>query len=79
MKKGRTDTKLFAALNVLDDQVIGQCQPRHTHVERLKFLKQIERETPKDKTLCGEQAALIADNYATHKHPAVQDCLINHL
>lgn len=60
-------TTLFAALNVLDGQVIGQCQQRHTHAEWLKFLKKIDRETPKDKTL-----HLIADNYATHKHPAVQ-------
>ena len=60
-------TTLFAALNVLDGQVIGQCQQRHTHAEWLKFLRKIDRETPKDKTL-----HLIADNYATHKHPAVQ-------
>ena len=44
MKKGRAapmthgnkrngTTTLFAALNVLDGQVIGQCQQRHTHVE----------------------------------------------
>ena len=77
MKKGRAatmthdykrngTTPLFAELNVLDSQVIGQCQQRHTHVERLKFLRQIDRETPKGKTL-----HLIADNYATHKHPAV--------
>jgi transposase len=66
-------TTLFAALNVLDGQVIGQCQQRHTHVEWLKFLKKIDRETPKDKTL-----HLIADNYATHKHPVVQDWLAKH-
>jgi hypothetical protein len=66
-------TTLFAALNVLDGQVIGQCQQRHTHVEWLKFLRQIDRETPKDKTL-----HLIADNYATHKHPAVQQWLLKH-
>lgn len=66
-------TTLFAALNVLDGQVIGQCQQRHTHAEWLKFLKKIDRETPKDKTL-----HLIADNYATHKHPAVQDWLAKH-
>jgi hypothetical protein len=54
------------ALNVLDGQDIGQCQQRHTHVEWLKFLRQIDRQTPQDKTL-----HLIADNYATHKHPAV--------
>jgi len=66
-------TTLFAALNVLDGQVIGQCQQHHTHVEWLKFLRQIDRQTPKDKTL-----HLIADNYATHKHPAVQAWLVKH-
>jgi len=66
-------TTLFAALNVLDGQVIAQCQQRHRHVEWLKFLRKIDRETPKDKTL-----HLIADNYATHKHPAVQEWLAKH-
>ena len=66
-------TTLFAALNVLDGQVIGQCQQRHTHAEWLKFLKKIDRETPKDKML-----HLIADNYATHKHPTVQEWLAKH-
>jgi transposase len=66
-------TTLFAALNVLDGQVIGQCQQRHTHTEWLKFLRQIDRQTPKGKTL-----HLIADNYATHKHPAVQQWLARH-
>ena len=66
-------TTLFAALNVLDGQVIAQCQQRHRHGEWLKFLKKIERETPKDKTL-----HLIVDNYATHKHPVVQAWLDRH-
>jgi transposase len=84
LKKGRAQTMthdykrhgtttLFAALNVLDGQVIGQCQQRHTHAEWLKFLRKIDRETPKGKTL-----HLIADNYATHKHPAVQAWLAKH-
>ena len=84
LKKGRAQTMthdykrhgtttLFAALNVLDGQVTGQCQQRHTHAEWLKFLRKIDRETPKDKTL-----HLIADNYATHKHPAVQEWLTKH-
>jgi transposase len=63
-------TTLFAALNILDGQVIGRCQQRHTHAEWLKFLKTIDRETPKNKSL-----HLVADNYATHKHPAVQKWL----
>jgi len=66
-------TTLFAALNVLDGKVISQCQQRHRHVEWLKFLKKIDRETPKDKTL-----HLIADNYATHKHPTVQNWVAKH-
>jgi len=84
LKKGRAETMthdykrngtttLFAALNVLDGQVIGQCQQHHTHAEWLKFLKKIDRETPKGKTL-----HLIADNYATHKHPVVQEWLAKH-
>src|ERR1017187_4516414 len=66
-------TTLYAALNVLDGTVIAQCQQRHRHDEWLKFLKKIDRETPKDKTL-----HLIADNYATHKHPNVQEWLEKH-
>ncbi len=66
-------TTLFAALNVLDGRLIAQCQQRHHHTEWLKFLRQIERETPKDKTL-----HLIADNYATHKHPVVRKWLDKH-
>ncbi len=66
-------TTLFAALNVLDGSVISQCQSRHRHTEWLKFLKQIDRETPKDKDL-----HLICDNYATHKHPAVLKWMARH-
>ena len=84
MKKGRAQTMthdykrhgtttLFAAMNVLDGTVIGKCQQRHTHAEWLKFLRKIDRETPKDKTL-----HLIADNYATQKHPVVQEWLAKH-
>ena len=58
---------------MLDGQVIAQCQPRHRHSEWMKFLRQIDRATPKDKTL-----HLIADNYATHKHPTVQTWLAKH-
>ena len=84
LKKGRASTMthdykrngtttLFAALNVLDGKVISQCQQRHRHIEWLKFLRKIERATPKGKTL-----HLICDNYATHKHPNVQDWLAKH-
>lgn len=66
-------TTLFAALDVLTGKVIGQCLPRHRHEEFLKFLRKIERETPK-----GLQVHLICDNYATHKHPDVNAWLAMH-
>jgi transposase len=66
-------TTLFAALNTLDGSVISRCAPRHRHSEWLSFLRQVERETPKDKSL-----HLICDNYATHKHPKVQQWLAKH-
>ena len=66
-------TTLFAALDVLTGKVIGQCLPRHRHEEFLKFLRMIERQTPK-----GLQVHLICDNYATHKHPAVTAWLGKH-
>ena len=84
MKKGRCGTMthdykrngttcLFAALNVLDGSVIGSCYPRHRHEEFLKFLRQINRETPVDREL-----HLILDNYGTHNHEAVRDWLDQH-
>jgi len=66
-------TTLFAALNTLDGRVIARTETRHTHVEWLRFLRQIEAETPPELTL-----HLIADNYATHKHPAVKAWLARH-
>ena len=60
-------TTLFAALNTLDGSIISRCESRHRHEEWLKFLRQIDRETPKDKSV-----HLICDNYATHKHPKVK-------
>lgn len=66
-------TTLFAALEVVDGKVIAQCMQRHRHQEWLKFLKQIDAETPADLDL-----HLIVDNYATHKHPTVQKWLKRH-
>jgi transposase len=84
LKKGRAQTlthdykrhgttTLFAALNTLGGMVISQCMPRHRHQEWLRFLRQIDRETPPALKL-----HLIADNYATHKHPRVQAWLAKH-
>lgn len=71
-KRNGTAT-LFAALNTLDGTVIGMCQERHRHQEWLKFLKVLDKVTPPDK-----QLYLIVDNYATHKHAAVQRWLLRH-
>lgn len=61
---------LFAALNYLDGKLISRTEARHTHVEWLRFLKQIDRETPKDLDI-----HLIIDNYCTHKHDKVKKWL----
>jgi transposase len=66
-------TTLFAALNVLDGKVIGQCLPRHRHQEFLKFLKTIDQQTPPPLDL-----HLIVDNYSTHKHAKVTRWLKRH-
>ena len=84
MKKGRAGTMthdykrhgtttLFAALDVATGQVIGQCMKRHRHQEWLRFLRTIDRNTPKALDL-----HLVADNYATHKHPTVKAWLAKH-
>jgi transposase len=64
---------LFAALIALTGRLITRTEASHTHVEWLRFLKQIDRETSKHLDL-----HLIADNYATHKHPKVKAWLGRH-
>jgi transposase len=66
-------TTLFAALNLADGTVIARCEARHRHQEWLRFLKTIDRETPRELDL-----HLIVDNYATHKHPKVRSWLGKH-
>ena len=39
-------TTLFAALEVLQGKVVGQCYARHRHQEFLKFLKRLDQEFP---------------------------------
>jgi len=84
MKKGRCGTMthdykrngtttLFAALNMLDGKVIGDCMPRHRHQEFIRFLNKIENETLPELDL-----HLIVDNYGTHKHPRVESWLKRH-
>ena len=66
-------TTLFAALNVLDGQVVGECHARHRHQEWLKFLRRLDREFPQDIEL-----HLVMDNYGTHKEPHVRAWLKKH-
>lgn len=66
-------TTLFAALQVVEGRVIGQCYPRHRHQEFLKFLQRLDTEFPP-----GLLLHLILDNYGTHKHPRVQRWLKQH-
>lgn len=66
-------TTLFAAIDMLQGKVIASCMPRHRHQEWIKFLTQIDAETPQDLSL-----HLIVDNYATHKHPKVLNWLKRH-
>jgi transposase len=84
LKKGRCGTMthdykrngtatLFAAMSTLDGTVISMCDDRHRHQEWLKFLRVIDDLTPS-----GKELHLIADNYATHKHPKVQKWLARH-
>jgi transposase len=66
-------TTLFAALEVLQGKVVGQCYARHRHQEFLKFLKCLDQEFPQDLKL-----HVVMDNYGTHKHPRVQAWLKRH-
>ena len=65
-------TTLFAALEVATGKVTDACHPRHTHAEFLAFLKQVAKVYPR------VPLHVVADNYATHKHPAVQAWLAKH-
>jgi transposase len=84
MKRGRAGTMthdyirngtttLFAAFNLLDGTVVGQCMQRHRHQEFLRFLNRLERDIP-----AGRLIHVILDNYGSHKHPKVSAWLARH-
>jgi len=66
-------TTLFAALELLEGKVIGQCYQRHRHQEFLRFLGHLDREFPATRSL-----HLAIDNYGTHSQPAVKAWLTRH-
>jgi hypothetical protein len=70
LKKGRAGTMthdykrhgtttLFAALNVATGEVIGQCMQRHRHQEWLRFLRTIDRNTPKNSRSASDRRQLV--------------------
>jgi transposase len=66
-------TTLFAALDLLQGKVIGDCYKRHRHQEFLKFLRRIDREFPGKIPL-----HLVMDNYGTHGTPEVKAWMAKH-
>ena len=70
-RNGTTD--LFAALNVAEGTVIGECHKRHRAVEFLAFLRTLDRSTPPELDL-----HLILDNLATHRTAKVKRWVLRH-
>ena len=66
-------TTLFAALDMIEGKVIGDCYKRHRHQEFLCFLRRIDREFPGKMPL-----HLVMDNYGTHGTPEVKAWLKRH-
>jgi transposase len=70
---GHGMTSLLAALKKLEDAVLSACQDRHHHEEWFRFLRLIDRKTPRHL-----QLHLVVENHATHKRPKVQAWLAQH-
>ncbi|HKO55342.1 MAG TPA: IS630 family transposase [Thermoanaerobaculia bacterium] len=60
-------TSLFAALDLVTGNVIGECHRRHRSVEFRHFLDTIEAAVPADLDV-----HLVLDNYGTHKSPTIR-------
>lgn len=60
-------TTLFAALEVATGKITADaCYDQHRNDEFLRFLEQVGKSHPRVKL------HVVADNYATHKHPRVK-------
>jgi transposase-like protein len=66
-------TSLFAAFNTVDGSVISSLHRRHRTIEFRKFLAKIDAEVPDHLDV-----HLVADNYGTHKSPAIKTWLAAH-
>lgn len=65
-------TSLYAALEIASGRVLGDCSPRHTGADFLRFLKQVARRYR------GQELHIILDNSSTHTTPAVEAWLSAH-
>ena len=63
-------TTLFAALDLLTGNVIGECRERHTSDDYICFLKKIDKACAKKKVL-----HIVTDNLSAHKTKAVYEYL----
>jgi transposase len=66
-------TSLFAAFNVADGTVITELHRQHRATEFKKFLATIDKTVPE-----GLDVYIVADNYGTHKTPAIKAWLAKH-
>ena len=66
-------TSLFAAFNIADGTVISELHRQHRAIEFKKFLTTIDKTVPE-----GLDIHLVADNYGTHKTPAIKAWLARH-
>ena len=68
-KRNGTST-LFAALDAFGGKIIATCEKRHRHIEFLRFLNKVYKESSRNIDL-----HIVVDNYGTHKHPKVKKWL----
>ena len=65
-------TSLYAALEITSGWVLGECAPRHTAADFLRFMKRVARRYR------GRELHVVLDNSSTHSTPAVQQWLAAH-
>src|SRR4029450_12534152 len=65
-------TSLYAALEITSGRVLGECAPRHTGADFLRFMRRVVRRYR------GRELHVVLDNSSTHSTPAVQTWLSEH-
>lgn len=64
---------LVATLDQLDGNLVARAESGHSHGEWLRFLRKLDRETPK-----GLNLHLLQDNYCTQRHKVVRHWVARH-